>query len=137
LREYAAARRLPEDVLRDQGVRDAEWQDAPAVAIPYRDQDGAEMAVRFRVSANGSNPFRWPRGTRAKGLVYGLDGWKLAARTGWALLVEGESDVHTCRQHGVPIAAPCAKEEFVGNGCTCAVLHNAYSPYVPLIDPAV
>src|SRR5260370_3935682 len=39
--------------------------------------------------------------------------------------------------YGVPIAAPCTKEAFAGNPCTCPALHNANSAYVPLNDPAV
>jgi hypothetical protein len=101
--EYAAAKQLPEGYLRDLGVRDADWYGTPAIAVPYRDQDGADIAVRYRLSLNGPNPFRWPEGTRAKGLVYGLDGWDLAASAGYALLVEGESCCQTGRLHGTPV----------------------------------
>jgi putative DNA primase/helicase len=102
LAEYAAAKRLPEEFLRELGLRDDEWLGQPALAVPYLDQDGAEIAVRYRLSLNGPDPFRWEQGTKAKGLVYGLEHWKRTAAAGYALLVEGESDCHSAWLHGVP-----------------------------------
>jgi AAA domain len=98
---YAAAKALPEDWLRDElGLRNVAYFGSPAVAIPYLDQDGAELVVRYRLAMNGAQPFRWPQGTRAKGLVYGLEERKRAIAAGVALLVEGESDTQTARFHG-------------------------------------
>jgi hypothetical protein len=44
----------------------------------------------------------WRRGTKARGLLYGL--WRLGeiSAAGWVLLVEGESDCHTAWLHGLP-----------------------------------
>jgi hypothetical protein len=102
LAEYAQAKQLPLELLQELGVRDADWFGSPALAIAYRDQDGHDITDRYRLALNGSDPFRWPTGTKARGLVYGLEGRKRAAATGWALVVEGESDVQTARLHGVP-----------------------------------
>jgi AAA domain len=99
--DYARAKRLPEAFLRDLGLREADWFGTPAIAIPYVDQDGDELAVRYRVAMNGADPFRWERGTNAKGLVYGLDHWRKSAAAGYALLVEGESDAMTAWLHDV------------------------------------
>jgi hypothetical protein len=120
LADYARAKRLPEEFLRALGVRDGDWQGVPALAVPYLDQDGREIAVRYRLSLRESNPWRWPPGTKAKGLVYGLDQRQKAARAGYALVCEGESDAQTAWLHGVPafgipgalmydddLAAPC------------------------------
>jgi hypothetical protein len=63
---------------------------------------GVEITIRARVSLNGSQPFRWLKGTKAKGLVYGLERRGKAAAAGYALIVEGESDVQTAAHHGVP-----------------------------------
>jgi AAA domain len=101
--QYAEAKALPEEWLRDElGLRDVEVRGLPAVAIPYRGQDGEEHATRLRLSMNGGAQFAWPPGTHARGLVYGLDGRREAAARGWALLVEGESCVQTARRHGLP-----------------------------------
>ena len=99
---YAIDKALPEEWLRDElGLRDVELQGSPAIAIPYRDQDGADTVDRHRVAMNGPNSFRWRRGTKAKGLVYGLERHKRARAAGLALVVEGESDVQTAALHDV------------------------------------
>jgi hypothetical protein len=104
LAQYAAAKLLPEEFLRELGLHDADYFGTPAVAMPWRDQDGDELAVHYRLSLDGpkADRFRWAEGTKAKGLVYGLDRWKLAAAAGWALLLEGESCAQTAWLHGVP-----------------------------------
>lgn len=102
LEQYAEAKKLPWDFLgAELGLRTRTLYGKPAVAIPYRDQDGGELAVRYRVSIDGANPFRWPQGTKAKGLVYGLENRKPAVARGCALLVEGESDVQTALHLGL------------------------------------
>jgi hypothetical protein len=103
---YALAKQLPAPWLRDElGLRDVELHGRPAVAIPYRDQGGRELTVRYRVALHGDakrKPFLWPKGTRAKGLVYGLEHRKHAVAAGRVLLNEGESDVQTALFHGFP-----------------------------------
>src|SRR5215207_4607089 len=49
LKEYSEMKELPENFLRGLGLRDVTYQDKPAVRIPYPDEDGQEVAVRFRV----------------------------------------------------------------------------------------
>jgi len=58
------------------------------------------MAVRFRVSLEGVNRFKWRTGT--KPCLYGL--WRLdkAQQAGFVVLVEGESDCHTLWYHNIP-----------------------------------
>jgi hypothetical protein len=102
LSQYASKKRLPEDFLRDLGLRDSDWFGTPALVVPYFDQDGEEVALRYRLAMNGRDSFRWQRGTDAKGLVYGLDRWKQAAAEGRALVSEGESDTQTAWFHGLP-----------------------------------
>ncbi len=100
LAQYAAAKRLPPDFLRRLGLSDFSYLDQPAVRIPYLDQAGAEVAVRFRLNLEGENRFRWKTG--AKPTLYGL--WLLArARTaGYVVLTEGESDAQTLWFHEIP-----------------------------------
>jgi putative DNA primase/helicase len=74
------------------------------VRIPYRNENGEEAAVRFRValekSEEGDDRFRWRAGDKA--MLYGL--WRLEKirKAGWVVLVEGESDTQTLWYHGIP-----------------------------------
>jgi hypothetical protein len=72
----------------------------PAVRIPYPYEEGQEVAVRFRVSRDGAEKFRWTSGD--KPLPYGLRLLEEARRAGFVVLVEGESDCHTLWFYEVP-----------------------------------
>jgi hypothetical protein len=97
--ELAAAKRLPEALLRELGLRDVRLGGQAAVGIPYHDANGDEVAVRYRIALDGDR-FRWRKGSHV--LLYGL--WRLRdyRPCGWVLLVEGESDAWTCWAAGVP-----------------------------------
>lgn len=103
LESYAEAKGLPIGFLRKLGLSDFSYSGSPAVRIPYRNPEGSEVAVRFRIAlakgSEGDDRFRWRRGDRA--LLYGL--WRLgrAREAGYVVLVEGESDCHTLWHHGV------------------------------------
>lgn len=104
LEQYAGAKRLPLDFLRELGLANISLSGASAVRIPYLDPSGAEVAVRHRLalakSSEGDNRFRWKTG--AKPTLYGL--WRLdgARKAGYVVLVEGESDCHTLWHQNVP-----------------------------------
>jgi hypothetical protein len=98
--DLAAAKKLPEGFLRSLGLRDVTLRDGPAVVIPYLDEHGNEVATRYRLSLDGDLRFRWKRG--ASILPYGLQRLMEARRLGWALIVEGESDVWTAWHHDIP-----------------------------------
>jgi len=104
LREYAAAKNLPEGFLRRLGLADTRYRGAPAVRIPYRDQAGIEVAVRFRLGldkgADEDGRFRWKKGARP--CLYGLERIGDARTAGFVVLVEGESDAHTLWHYGIP-----------------------------------
>jgi hypothetical protein len=102
LAEYAQAKRLPEDFLKGMGVAQMSYLGAQAVRLPYLGTDGATDAVRIRVSLDGDDKFRWPRGTKARGKLYGLSRLSLARELDYLLLVEGESDAQTALFHGFP-----------------------------------
>jgi DNA-binding transcriptional ArsR family regulator len=93
LREYSEEKKLPEDFLRGVGLREVTYLNKPAVRIPYPDEEGQEVAVRFRVSVDGPEKFRWRSGD--KPLPYGLRLLEEARKPGFVVLVEGESDCHT------------------------------------------
>ncbi|CUU34465.1 Toprim-like [Armatimonadetes bacterium GXS] len=100
LERYASAKQLPIDRLRAWGCEDAQYQQIPAVRIPYRDTEGKLTAVRYRLALDGGNRFRWRTGD--KPTLYGQ--WRLAE---WkdsevVYLVEGETDTLTLWSAGLP-----------------------------------
>jgi hypothetical protein len=100
LAAYAEAKALPLEFMRELGLSEISYQSHPAVRIPYRDERGEEVAVRYRCALTGEGRFRWKKGTSPT--LYGL--WRLpdAQRAGFICLVEGESDCQTLWLHGVP-----------------------------------
>src|ERR671911_1796419 len=100
LKEYSEEKKLPEDFLRGLGLRDVTYLKKPAVRIPYPDEEGQETAVRFRVSLDGPEKFRWRSGDRP--LPYGLRLLDEARAAGFVVLVEGESDCHALWFHEIP-----------------------------------
>ena len=102
LEDYAKAKRLPVDFLQELGLGTICLERRQVVRIPYLDEAGSEIAVRFRVSMAGDKKrrFRWRR--RSKVAPYGL--WKLdeARAAGYVVLVEGESDAQTLWHYGLP-----------------------------------
>jgi hypothetical protein len=113
---YAASKNLPlgfltsDDVALEDGtcyVR-ALGREVPAVEIPYADQNGEQLATRYRISPGGDDKFRWEKGS--KSTLYGLHKLEEAHDAGYLLLVEGESDCHTAWYRGLPaIGVPGAK----------------------------
>jgi hypothetical protein len=100
LREYSVVKKLPEGFLRGLGLRDVTYQEKPAVRIPYPSEQGQEVAVRFRLSMDSSEKFRWRSGDKPR--PYGLRLLEEARKAGFAVLVEGESDCHTLWCHEIP-----------------------------------
>jgi len=100
LEGYSETKKLSEGFLRGLGLRDVTYFEKPAVRIPYPDEEGQEAAVRFRVSLDGSEKFRWRSGD--KPTLYGLRLLEEAWRAGYVVLVEGESDCHTLWFNEIP-----------------------------------
>jgi putative DNA primase/helicase len=86
--------------LRGLGLRDVIYLEKPAMHIPYPDEEGQEIAVRFRISLDDTEKFRWRRGD--KPTLYGLRLLEEARKAGYIVLVEGESDCHTLWYHEIP-----------------------------------
>jgi hypothetical protein len=108
LEAYAASKNLPlgfltsDDVALEDGscyVR-ALGREVPAVEIPYANQNGEQVATRYRISLGGDDRFRWERGSST--ILYGLHKLEEAHDAGYVLLVEGESDTHTAWYRGLP-----------------------------------
>lgn len=100
MEDYAEAKKIPLENLRGFDLAQIHYGDGPAVRIGYLDAEGSEVAVRFRVSMDGPERFRWRRGDKPR--LYGL--WRLQAarEAGYAVIVEGESDCHTLWLDDVP-----------------------------------
>ncbi|MGH7559151.1 MAG: hypothetical protein ACREMD_15500, partial [Gemmatimonadota bacterium] len=105
LAQYADHFKLPVDFLRKAGLEDSTWKDRdwteprPAVRIPYRDEAGNVVAIRYRF-ALGKSGFRWQKGARS--CLYGLPGLAAARKAGFVTLCEGESDTQVLRFHRFP-----------------------------------
>lgn len=100
LEDLARAKDLRVDFLQSLGLRTVYDRDVPRVRVPYMDEQGEVVAIRFRKALNGAERFAWRRGD--KPLLYGL--WRLPEirKDGWVLLLEGESDCLTAWLHDVP-----------------------------------
>ena len=97
--DYAAAKHLPVDFLREVGVSEITMNGAPALRVPNFDENGAEAAVRLRLALTGDR-FRWRKGS--KPTLYGLSRLRDAQAETSIVLVEGESDAQTLWHHKIP-----------------------------------
>jgi len=108
LEQLAEAKHLPEDFLKSLGLSDFKYNGRSSVKIPYYAEDGAEQAVRFRLALKASNGvprFIWRKGDHV--LPYGLSRLSEIRKSGWVIIVEGESDCWACWLHGLPaLGAP-------------------------------
>jgi hypothetical protein len=110
LEQLAEHKKLPIDFLQRLGLTTITYERKPAVRIPYLDESGQVVSVRFRVSLakqDGIDRFKWKTGNKV--YLYGL--WRLpeARKQGRIVIVEGESDCLTLWFHGIPaIGAPGA-----------------------------
>lgn len=104
LTDYAKSKQLPEEFLKQIGLKDVTLEKQKAIRILYYDENGNEGPIRFRFelfkSENRDNRFKWRRGS--KPTLYGLEKRSEAIRQGYVVLVEGESDCHTAWFHGIP-----------------------------------
>src|SRR5215204_2304990 len=99
LKEYSEQKKMPIDFLGSVGLKEVTYLDKPAVRIPYPDEEGQEAAVRFRVSMDGTEKFRWRSGD--KPFPYGLGLLVEARKADYVVLVEGESDCHALWYHEI------------------------------------
>lgn len=101
LATLADAKKLPVDFLRQLGITDSQFQGVSAVRIPYANENGDIVAIRYRVGLASQGPrFKWRKGDHA--ILYGLERLEEIQRAGWVLLVEGESDCWSAWFHNLP-----------------------------------
>lgn len=101
LAEYTFTKHLPEDFLKDIcGITTAKDKDGSQyLKMPYFNEENTTPIFRKRY---GDKEFRWSWGSSGKLILYG--DWRLPElrKTGWAVLVEGESDTQTLWYLKVP-----------------------------------
>lgn len=104
LADYAKAKHLDIAKCQKWGLSDFKYFAQPAVRIPYLDEAGNEIAIRFRFclekEEEADNRFKWKKGSKPS--LYGLKYLAWARKQGYIALVEGESDCHTLWSHKLP-----------------------------------
>lgn len=94
LAEYAFAKRLPEDFLKSVCLASTEKdkEGVQWVKFPYYNDENKAPVFRKRY---GNKEFRWSFGSSGKLILYGE--WRLPdiRKSGYAILVEGESDTQS------------------------------------------
>lgn len=93
LEDYAAAKAIPIAFLEGLGLATRKRNGLNRLRIPYADEAGVEVAVRYRIALEGPKRFIWKTGDSPQ--LYGL--WLLdrGRQARYVILVEGESDCHT------------------------------------------
>jgi hypothetical protein len=101
LEDYAAYVGLPIEFLKSLKLSEISYEREPAVRMPYFDKSGEELLLtRFRVSLASKPKIKTKSGNKHR--LYGLWNLEEAHKTGYAWLVEGESDCQTLWYHGEP-----------------------------------
>ncbi|MBI1742213.1 AAA family ATPase [Candidatus Acetothermia bacterium] len=100
VKDLAQNKAIPEDFLHSLGVKDT----PNGVLIPYRLIDGSEaLRHRLRTALIAKDGSYWlPKMGEYPPVPYGLDKLDEARRSGFLVLVEGESDCWTLWQHQFP-----------------------------------
>lgn len=116
LQALAAAKHVPIEELQAFGCRDMKRDGVPRVQIPYLDENGATLAVRYRlcirrVPGQPDGRFRWRSGDKAQHL-YGIARMAVARAVGWVLVVEGESDSWTGWHYDLPVVGVPGKSNW-------------------------
>jgi len=100
LAEYAEVKRLPIEFLKQLGLSELKRGGQVKIQIPYLNEDGEEIGVRYRLCMNGDVRFQWKKG--AKAALYGLSRLRAPGETAYVVLVVGESDAQTLWFHDFP-----------------------------------
>lgn len=101
IEQYSTDKKLPVDFLQDtcKVSTGTERNGTTYLKMPYIKADGQEATYRKRFA---KKEFRWRTDSRGKICLYGE--WRLQAirESGWAILVEGESDTQSLWFMGLP-----------------------------------
>ena len=100
LAEYAEVKQLPIEFLQQLGLSELKRSGQFKVQIPYQDENGEEIAIRYRLCMNGDVRFQWKKGSKIS--LYGLNRIHRAHTENYVVLVVGESDAQTLLFHDFP-----------------------------------
>ena len=100
LAEYAFQKKIPEDFLKNtcMATTAKDRDGVNWVKFPYANEDRNQIVFRKRY---GNKEFRWSAGSAGKLILYGEWRIKEARNSGYACLVEGESDTQTLWYLGI------------------------------------
>lgn len=93
LQQFSSSKNLSRDFLRSNHIKEIQRYNHPALEFPYMDENQAVLAMRYRLSVDGTRKFLWAQGSSAKDAsLYGR--WRIneAYQKGYIFLCEGESD---------------------------------------------
>jgi DNA primase len=97
LGQLAKAKGLPVEYLRSLGWRDTTYSGKPAVAIPW------PGGIHYRVNLDEKPKYLWKKGNKVS--ILGIERLEQIRRTGWVLIVEGETDYVAGLLMGLPVVA--------------------------------
>jgi len=92
LQQYADEKKLGVNYLRNTLHLETD-EKGKSIKIPYFDDEGTQIAVRYRNNPKSKTRFYW--GKNSKSNLYGLD-FLPRFPNEYVILVEGESDCHCC-----------------------------------------
>jgi len=101
LEAYAEYVKLPVEFLKQLGLRELHYVDQRAVKMPYLDETGEEVCVRFRISLDGKPKVKTRKNDKHR--LYGLQSLGEMKKAGYAILAEGESDTQVGWHHSYPV----------------------------------
>ena len=98
IEQYMKAKKLKLENLVSLDVETAERNGKEVLKIPYYDEKGFLVCMRYRLSLEGKNQFSWRKGDKVH--LYGLNTLQEATEEDPVFIVEGETDYFTLEQHG-------------------------------------
>lgn len=111
LEQYSRDKKLPEDFLRETCLASTgkKRDGMTYLKMPYAGPDGKTVVTRERYA---KKRFLWAYGSKGKICLYGE--WRLGQirQSGWAVLVEGESDTQSLWYMGIPAIGVAGADMF-------------------------
>ena len=98
IEQYIKAKKLKKEDLDFLNVCTTKRNGEEVLKIPYLDEKGFLVCMRYRLSLKGKNQFSWRKGDKVH--LYGLNTLQDATEEDPVFIVEGETDYFTLEHHG-------------------------------------
>ena len=108
LKDYANEKKLDFDFLSKELKMETDPKGI-SIRIPYFNQDGSQIAVRYRNHPDSNTRFYWSKGSKAH--LYGLQFIDIFSSE-YVVLVEGESDCHSAWMHDIQCIGVAGAKNF-------------------------